>query len=157
MFSFDFPPEGWARCAGQLLAINQNQALFSLLGTTYGGDGRTTFALPDLRDRAPMHFDPSGGTRVMGETGGESTHTLTPAELPTHTHAVFARPVGLTASPENAQWAGGIREAYAATPDTTMSAAAISSAGSGQPHENRPPYLVIQFGIATQGIFPSRN
>jgi microcystin-dependent protein len=157
MFSFDFVPKGWARCTGELMPINQNQALFSLLGTQYGGDGRTTFALPDLRDSAPMHFDPTNGTQQIGERGGEAAHTLTLSETPAHTHAVSSRSTPSTGSPTNAMWASASAPAYGATPDVTMAASALTPTGGSQPHENRPPFLVIVFGIAISGIFPSRN
>jgi microcystin-dependent protein len=156
-FAFNFAPKGWMLCQGQTLSIAQNQVLFALLGTTYGGDGRTTFRLPDLRDRAPMHFDPTNGTRVLGESGGEATHQLTVTELPGHAHTVSARPSAASGSPAGALWAGSAKTAYAATPTTAMGPAALAPAGSGQPHENMPPYLVLNFAIATVGIFPSRN
>jgi microcystin-dependent protein len=157
MFSFDFVPNGWHRCDGSLLPINQNQALFSLLGTQYGGNGITTFALPDLRDSAPMHIDSSNGTQVIGEKSGEATHTLTVAELPLHPHAASAQVSGSTGSPTNARWASTTQPAYTAAPNVVMSSSALASSGGSQPHENRPPFLVIVFAIAMSGIFPSRN
>jgi microcystin-dependent protein len=156
MFSFDFVPKGWHRCDGALLPINQNQALFSLLGTQYGGNGQTTFALPDLRDSAPMHFD-SNGTQVIGERAGEATHTLTSAEMPLHTHAASARVTASTGSPTGAQWASVTQPAYTTAPNVVMSSSALAPSGGSQPHENRPPFLVIVFAIAMVGIFPSRN
>ncbi len=154
MFSFAFPPRGWALCNGQLLPINQNQALFSLLGTTYGGNGQTNFALPDLRGRTPISFD---GTHLLGEKAGEESHTLTLSEMPSHNHIVQAS-TGLTNAPSpasnfSAQNAG----AYALTGNTTMAPGAVTNVGGSQPHENMGPYLVISFCISLQGIFPSRN
>jgi microcystin-dependent protein len=157
MFSFAGPPQGWALCNGQTMSITGNQPLFSLLGTNYGGDGRTTFALPDLRNSAPMHVDPTHGTRNLGEKGGEAAHTLLSSEVPRHTHVVSAFTTASTSLPAGARWAALTQPGYAATPDTAMSAAAISNAGGSQPHQNMPPYLVITFAIATVGIFPSRN
>lgn len=157
MFSFAGPPRGWALCNGQLLPINQNAALFSLLGTSYGGNGQTTFALPDLRNSAPMHVDPTHGTHSLGEKGGEAAHTLLASEMPGHTHIVSTRTTASTSSAAGASWAALPQPAYAATADVAMSAAAFSNAGANQPHENMPPHLVISFAIATVGIFPSRN
>lgn len=155
MVSFSFPPKGWALCNGQLLPINQNQAVFSLLGTTYGGDGRQTFALPNLQGRIPMHM---GNGFTLGEQGGEQSHTLAPSELPTHTHLVSANSApGTVATPLNNVLAHGSKAAYGATPDLLMSSSAVSSVGGNQPHENMPPYLVINFIIALQGIFPSQT
>ncbi|WP_317259104.1 phage tail protein [Paenibacillus sp. J5C2022] len=166
MVSFNFAPRGWAQCDGQLLPINQNQALFSLLGTTYGGDGRTTFALPDLRGRSPLHVGSSnyGGQYSPGQRSGSETHTLSGAELPPHTHglkttsaaASLRSPVGAvygaTAVSNYHSWGGG-----AGGVDRTMSVSAVAAVGGGQPHENRQPYLVINFVIALQGVFPSSN
>ena len=160
MFSFNFPPRGWAQCSGQLLAINQNQALFSILGTTYGGDGRTTFALPDLRGRVPVHMGQGAGLSSYneGQLGGQETHTLIQSEIPAHTHSSSASSNAAdVASPANAFWADGGVSAYSATPSTALSGAALSSAGGSQPHENRSPYLTVNFCIALVGIFPSRN
>jgi microcystin-dependent protein len=155
LVSFNFPPKGWALCNGQVLAINQNQALFALLGTTYGGNGVTTFQLPDLQSRAPMHF---GGAFLLGSVGGEETHTLTQSEMPSHTHVVNARATASTATPTGAMWAGSGKVAYngGASP-VTMSPAAIANSGGGQPHDNMPPFLAMNYVIALQGIFPSRN
>jgi microcystin-dependent protein len=155
--SFLFAPKGWALCNGQILPINQNQALFALLGTTYGGDGRTTFALPNLQGRAPMHLS---GEHVLGESGGEVTHTLSLAELPVHTHSAVARvAVADSPSPTGRAWAsqpatqsyGPASSLVALAPD------ALANAGAGQAHSNLQPYLVLNFVIALQGIFPSRN
>jgi microcystin-dependent protein len=153
--SFNFPPKGWAQCNGQVLPINQNQALFSLLGTTYGGDGRVNFALPDLRGRIPLH---EGSGFNLGQRGGESAHTLNVGELPAHTHAANANTaLADQGSPLNNFWAAQDNPAYATSPNTTMTPAAVSTVGGGQPHENRSPFLALMFIIALQGIFPSRS
>ncbi len=155
LFAFQFAPRGWAQCNGQLLPIMQNQALFSLLGTMYGGDGRTTFALPDLRGRVPLHVD---AAYSQGQRGGEETHTLTVVELPAHTHTPLASSAALSSpSPANAAWADMGTASYAASPNTQMAANAIAPAGGSQPHENRSPFLTVGFCIALQGIFPSRS
>ncbi len=159
--SFNFAPKGWAACNGQLLPINQNQALFSLLGTTYGGNGQTTFALPDFRSRVPMH---TGSGFVMGQSMGQEFHTVTMSEMPAHNHFLMGSKtegnvvnpvigaVGnvLAADPGNC-YSSGLSNAVTTNPAT------VSSLGGSQPHENRMPYLVLEFIIALQGIFPSRN
>jgi microcystin-dependent protein len=154
--SFAFAPRGWAFCNGQLLPINQNQALFSLLGTTYGGNGIQTFALPNLQGATGLHW---GGNYSLGQVGGESAHQLSSAEMPTHTHTVHADSGAATVvSPAGAVWAASSPGSqYAAAGDTTMSSGAVGTAGSSQPHPNLPPYLVLNVIIALQGIFPSRN
>ena len=154
--SFGFAPKGWALCNGQLLPINQNQGLFSLLGTTYGGDGRVTFGLPNLQGRVPMHM---GSGHTLGEKGGEQAHTLSISEIPTHTHSVEASTVakGGTASPTG-NFLGGANNAYAAPSNlTSMTAGTITNTGGSQAHLNMQPYLVINFSIALQGIFPSQT
>lgn len=153
--SFAFAPKGWALCNGQLLPINQNQALFSLLGTMYGGDGRTTFALPNLQGRVPFHF---GNGFTLGQSGGEQAHTLSIPELPAHTHS----PVGSSAGPSAASpagnvWASQAGGGYAGSSDTAMNPGSITNTGGSQPHDNMSPYLVLNFCIALQGIFPSQN
>jgi microcystin-dependent protein len=155
MFSFSFAPDGWALCNGQTMAINQNQALFSILGTTYGGDGVSNFQLPNLQGAVPMNPSP---TLDLGETGGETSHTLTAAELPAHTHpaTAYVGAANLVSSPASAVWAGGL-PGYGDTPGAGMAASAVANAGSGQPHDNMSPYLVLNFCIALVGIFPSRN
>ena len=154
VISFNFPPNGWAFCNGQLLQISQNQALFSILGTTYGGDGRTTFALPNLQGRIPLH---QGSGFTIGQVGGELTHTLTVNEMPAHVHTPMAATGPAVASPAGASWTAGTRAMYAATPDGPMNSAAVASAGASQPHENMPPYLALNVVIALVGIFPSRS
>ncbi len=154
LMSFVFPPKGWALCNGQLLPINQNQALFSLLGTTFGGDGRTNFALPDMRGRVPIHV---GSSHVLGERGGEQAHTLSVAELPAHTHAVSAASAasGGSASPSG-NVLGGANNVYGRTgADTTLHPGTVKNTGGSQPHPNTQPFLTISFCIALQGIFPS--
>ena len=157
--SFAFPPKGWALCNGQLLPINQNQALFSILGTTYGGDGRVNFALPDLRGRVPMH---RSATRVLGQASGEESHTLTLGETPAHKHSVVtSNAAAATASPSGtlpAAVPAGSPPVYAPAQHlVSLNPQAVAATGGNQPHENRQPYLTINFIIALQGIFPSRN
>jgi microcystin-dependent protein len=152
--SFDFPARGWALCNGQLLPINQNQALYSLLGTNYGGDGRTNFALPDLRSRMPMHEGPQ---HPLGQQGGESAHTLSPREMPAHSHAPRANGTAGAASPDSGYWANPGKPAFAAAPTTALADDLVSSVGDSQPHTNLPPALTINFMIALTGLFPSRN
>lgn len=155
LMSFNFPPKGWATCDGQVLPINQNQALFSLLGTMYGGNGITTFALPDFRGRLPWHFSSS---YVQGTRTGEEAHTLNISELPTHTHPALASSnIADQAIPAGNYWANGGTAAFAPTADSNLAPAAIANVGGSQPHENRQPFLVISFCIALQGIFPSRS
>ena len=153
--SFNFPPKGWAFCNGQLLPINQNQALFALLGTTYGGDGRVNFGLPNLQSRMPTHM---GDGFTLGERGGETAHTLNISELPQHNHV----PVGSndTASSPSAQgnlWAKTGAKIFNATSNGAMNPACITPVGGSQPHDNMSPYLVLNFVIALQGIFPSQT
>lgn len=155
VFSFNFAPRGWALCNGQLLPINQNQALFALLGTTYGGNGQTTFALPNLQGRTPIHV---GNGFVQGQSGGEQAHTLVSSEMPAHTHpGVGSSAAADQGSPANALWAATGSNAYSASPNATMNPAAVGSVGGNQPHDNMSPYLTLSFCIALQGLFPSRN
>lgn len=153
--SFNFPPKGWALCAGQLLQINQNQALFSLLGTTFGGDGRTNFALPDLRGRIPAHF---GNGLTLGQTLGEENHTLSLVEMPQHTHLLNAsNQTAATNVPTGNVYASESWNLYGTTPNAPMNAGVVASIGGSQPHSNQQPYLAINWVIALQGIFPSQN
>lgn len=154
--SWNFPPKGWAFCNGQLLPINQNQALFSLLGTMYGGDGRTDFALPDMRGRAPIHI---GGGFSQGQKGGEEAHTLTNAEMPTHLHGVTASGGAGTAPGPGGNFLANRQSDIYAPPGSlqAMNPAAVSQAGGSQPHGNMAPYIVLNCVIALVGIFPSRN
>jgi len=155
IMSFGFPPKGWALCDGQLLPINQNQALFSLLGTTYGGNGQTNFALPNLEGRVPMHM---GSGFTLGQRAGEESHTLIISEMPAHSHPVVAssNPAD-QGSPQNNYWAYESSNAYSASPDSNMAPQSVGLIGGSQPHENRSPFLTLSFCIALQGIFPSQN
>ncbi|MBL0141435.1 MAG: phage tail protein [Betaproteobacteria bacterium] len=159
IFAFGFAPKGWATCSGQTLAIAQNQALFSLLGTTYGGNGQTTFQLPNLQGRGPVHFGFGAGlsAKTLGERSGEEAHTLIISEMPQHVHAVGVvnRP-GTQVSPASNHLASH-RGGYAASGNAVFSPAANANTGGSQPHNNMPPYLVLNFCIAMQGIFPSQN
>jgi microcystin-dependent protein len=158
IMSFGFPPKGWALCDGQLLPINQNQALFSLLGTTYGGDGRINFGLPNLQGRAPIHM---GGSHTLGERGGEQGHTLSISEIPTHTHVFNATtPTATTNNPTAAVMLAKTtpQNLYsAATNLQAMSPDAVANVGGSQAHLNMQPFLVLNFSIALQGIFPSQT
>ena len=158
IMSFNFPPKGWAMCNGQLLPINQNQALFSLLGTTYGGDGRVNFGLPNLQGRTPMHV---GNGHVLGEQGGEQAHTVSISEVPTHTHTASAANVPATSNAPSttrmiSQSAGANMYAGASNLQA-MAPLALANVGSSQAHPNMQPYLTLTFCIALQGIFPSQN
>jgi microcystin-dependent protein len=157
IFSFGFAPKGWALCNGQLLPINQNQALFSLLGTTYGGDARQTFGLPNLQARIPMH---TGNGHILGERSGEENHTLVLSEMPTHSHpANCSSALGTQPSPGNTVWAkdNNGNAPYSTSGGTTMKSDAISTVGGSQPHYNLAPFLTLNFCIALQGIFPSQT
>ncbi|MDF3213139.1 phage tail protein [Mesorhizobium sp. M7A.F.Ca.CA.001.09.2.1] len=153
IMSFVFPPKGWALCDGQLLPINQNQALFSLLGTTFGGDGRVNFALPDYRGRMPIHV---GSGHTLGERGGEQAHTLSISELPTHTHLGMATNTnGAVPIPGNA-FLGAVNNAYTQPAQlTSINPGTIANQGGSQAHLNMQPFLTLSFCIALQGIFPS--
>jgi microcystin-dependent protein len=163
LVSFDFAPQGFAFCDGRLLPINQNQALFSLLGTTFGGDGMTTFALPDLRSRAPISSGqgPGLGNYTLGQQVGVENVTLTVAQLADHIHFAGASSAsGNAASPAGDIWSRShARDGIYTTrgPNAALAPAAIGNTGGGQAHENRPPYLALHFCIALQGIFPSQN
>ena len=161
-FGSTFAPRGWALCNGQLLAISSNQALFSLLGTTYGGDGRTTFALPDARGRAMIHAGQGPGlsSRPLGQTGGNETNTLTAAQMPAHSHALNAATVKADATTPQGTLMGGSgrhRIYSGAAADTAMSGAAVGSTGGGQPVDNMQPYVTTNCIIALQGYYPSRD
>jgi microcystin-dependent protein len=158
LFAGNFAPNGWALCNGQIMSIAQNTALFSLLGTTYGGNGQTTFALPDLRGRVPVHAGqgPNLSNYSLGQQGGVESVTLTTNHMPAHTHTLNASSNDETTNrPTNAVPAkGGV---YDGTLNTTMNPGVVGNAGGSQPHENLPPHLTLNYIIALQGIFPSRN
>lgn len=153
--SFNFAPKGWALCNGQLLPINQNQALFSLLGTTYGGDGRVNFALPNLRGQVPIHM---GNGHTLGEKAGTESVTVNIQQLPTHLHNLMAsNNAGTGANPANAVLAQASNVYNAPSSLTTISPSTVTTVGGSQPHTNLMPYLVLNFIIALQGIFPSQT
>jgi microcystin-dependent protein len=162
MFAGNFPPVGWAFCDGSLVAIAENETLFTLIGTTYGGDGQSTFALPDLRGRVPVHQGNGPGLtpRTIGESGGSETTTLLAAQMPAHSHALSASTSAATA----AAGPGGVLAASATTsfygsgpPSTAMGVGAITPVGGGQPHDNMAPFQAVSFIISLFGIFPSQN
>lgn len=153
IMSFVFAPKGWALCNGQLLPINQNQALFALLGTTFGGNGQTTFALPDLRSRTPIHV---GSGHTLGESGGEQAHTLSIAELPTHTHVANGTNTAATTNVATGAYLGVVGNAYGPPANlTALAASEVGNVGGSQAHLNMQPFLTLSFCIALQGIFPS--
>lgn len=159
IMSFGFPPKGWALCDGQLLPINQNQGLFSLLGTTYGGDGRVNFGLPNLQGRVPIHM---GSGHTLGERGGEQGHTLSISEIPTHTHVEKATTATATTNNPTsslmlAQSTASNLYASAASNLVAMAPNALANVGGSQAHLNMQPFLVLNFSIALQGIFPSQT
>ncbi|CAN5908598.1 tail fiber protein [soil metagenome] len=156
IMSFVFAPKGWALCNGQLLPINQNQALFSLLGTTFGGDGRVNFALPDNRGRTPIHV---GSSHTLGERGGEQAHTLSIAEIPTHTHVLNGTSTAGTAliAANNLLAKNNIPNTHAPDGNLVAMGASVTNIGGSQPHVNMQPFLTLSFCIALQGIFPSPN
>ncbi len=160
ILGFNFPPRGWALCDGQILPINQFQSLYSLLGTTYGGDGRTSFALPDLRGRTPIHFGSSGGmNHSLGNKGGEERHELDASEIPQHTHLLQ----GSSSNASQQSPAGNVYARASAntyhdrTSPVNMQSDAVGTTGVNQGHENMQPFLTLNFVIALQGLFPSRN
>ena len=162
IFPFNFAPKGWAWCNGQLLPLSQNTALFSLLGTTYGGDGKSTFALPDLEGRAPMHPGQGPGLSLhdLGETGGSETVTLLESEIPAHTHILRASldDADLAIPTSGRSLAKSSTNLYVTTaPNTAMAAEALTPTGGDQPHNNLMPYLTFYFNIALQGVFPPRT
>jgi microcystin-dependent protein len=153
LFSFGFPPQGWALCNGQLLPINQNQALFSLLGTTFGGNGQTNFALPDMRGRVPIHV---GGGHTLGERAGEQAHTLSISELPSHTHVLQGTSTNAETNAPSGALLATSNNIYAQPASlTSLAAAAVTNIGGSQAHLNMQPFLTLSFCIALQGIFPS--
>ena len=157
--SFNFPPKGWALCNGQLLPINQNQALFALLGTTYGGNGQTNFALPNLRGRVPIH---EGSGHTLGEAAGSTSVTVNIQQFPTHIHGVVpaasANANASTVEPANNFWANAGKTNFTLDPpNNVMLPNSLGNVGGSQPHNNMMPYLVLNFIIALQGIFPSQN
>src|SRR5687768_12024790 len=157
IISWNYSPKGWAFCNGQFLPINQNQALFSLLGTMYGGDGQVSFALPDFRGRVPVHIGPSS---TQGERAGQEVHTLTMSEMPQHIHPANVQPANANVSIPTGAFLAGIptfayRDNLSALP--TLRPTSVTNVGGSQPHENRQPFLVLNFIIALQGVFPSRN
>jgi microcystin-dependent protein len=160
MVGFTFAPVGWALCDGQLISISQNSTLFNLIGTTYGGDGQNTFALPNLQGRVPLHqgAGPSLSTRIIGELSGSESVTLTSNQLPQHTHTPLAHSAsGSQSSPQNGLWSGSAVAHYSANPpNIPMRPGLVGSAGGSQPHENMMPFVAINFIISLFGIFPSQ-
>ena len=156
IMSFVFAPKGWALCNGQLLPINQNQGLFSLLGTTFGGDGRVTFALPDFRGRVPIHV---GSGHTLGERGGEQAHTLSIAELPTHVHSALALSTNATVPVPTNNSLAAANNVYVSTAGnlTAIQPGTVTNTGGSQAHLNMQPFLTLSYCIALQGIFPSPN
>ena len=162
LFPYTFAPRGWALCHGQVLSISQNTALFALIGTIYGGDGRTTFALPDLRGRVPVSSGQGPGLSAyeVGQVGGEESVDLTEAEIPAHSHRVAVNAASSASKNPNNRFLGRVPDttAYAAAATgKTLNPGAISQSGGGQPHENRPPHLALNYCIALEGIFPARD
>lgn len=160
-FAGNFAPKDWALCNGQLLPISQNTALFSLLGTTYGGDGKTTFGLPNLCGKAPMQYGQGPGLtdRSPGEDGGSPAVTLLQTEIPAHTHSAMGGPKAATTAPDNAGWGAIDRlgtALYASTPNAQMHPMALGVAGGSQPHNNMQPFLGMNFIISLHGVFPPR-
>lgn len=161
MFAGNFAPAGWLRCSGQLLPISENETLFQLIGTTYGGDGQSTFALPDLRGRVPIHRGQGPGLShyLIGDSGGVETVTLTQSQLPTHTHQPVASNTGASDSPANNFWAHTAtgKPFSAAPPAVQMNTGTITSMGGSQPHDNMIPFLCLNYIISLYGIFPTIN
>lgn len=163
IFGGNFPPKGWAYCDGSLLPIRQNTALFSILGTSYGGDGRTTFALPNLSSAAPMNQGRGAGlsARTIGEAVGTGSVTLTVSQIPAHNHLAQSQTVADSPDPEGAVWSDisvnpRLPKIYSSTANAVMNVQAVGNAGNNQPHNNMQPYLGLSFIIALEGVFPSR-
>jgi microcystin-dependent protein len=156
MFAGNFAPVGWAFCNGALIPISENETLFNLIGTTYGGDGQATFALPNLQSRVPVHVGPGF---ALGQAGGAESVTLTVNQIPQHSHQIFAvAERGNVASPSGALWAGSVVTQYStATPNGQMSPSMFGSSGGSQPHDNMLPYLVINFILSLFGVFPTQT
>jgi len=158
---FNFAPSGWALCQGQLQSISENEALFSLIGTTYGGDGQNTFALPDLQGRVPIHqgTDPvSGATYVIGQRSGSETVTLSPSQIPAHTHVLNAQSGnGSVSSPSGNFWAASVLDQFSGVAPSTPMAAVVGQSGGNEPHDNMPPYTVLNYIISLFGIYPSQS
>lgn len=159
MFGGNYAPLGWALCQGQLMSISENETLFNLIGTTYGGDGQNTFALPDLRSRVPIHMGAGPGLspNVIGERAGVETVILTAQQMPTHSHTPMANTVGSATAPTNGVWANSpaIQFQPAPTGGVTMNVGALGVSGGNQPHENMVPYLALNFIISLFGIYPT--
>ncbi len=159
MFAGNFAPVGWAFCQGQLMPISENETLFNLIGTTYGGDGQSTFALPNLASRVPMHMGtgPNGQAFVIGQMAGEEQVTLTTSQIPAHSHVPQANSAnGTKSSPQNNVWANSANLPYSsAAPSTSLAPQAIGSAGGSQPHDNMIPFLAVNFIISLFGVYPS--
>ncbi|BAU27073.1 microcystin-dependent protein [Aneurinibacillus soli] len=154
MFSMNYPPQGWALCNGQLLSINSNQALYSLIGTAFGGNGTTTFALPNLQGRVPTQMP---NISAVGQSGGEEAHALTISEMPAHTHQAYAGSEKLYDTPVGNVWGTSTPTNYAPQANSQMHAHALAQSGGSQAHSNMQPYTVVNFCIALTGIYPSRN
>ena len=155
VLSFNFAPKGWAMCNGQLLPINQNQALFALMGTTYGGNGQTDFALPNLQGRVPMHM---GQGHSIGEVAGATSHTLLTSEMPPHLHQVNVSNSNATQGDPTGHLLAAANALYqAGAPNTSLAGTTVTTVGGSQPHTNQQPYLTLTFAVALQGIFPSHN
>ncbi len=160
MFAGNFAPAGWAFCNGQLLAISQNDVLFNLIGTTYGGDGQNTFALPNLQSRFPLHIGSGGGgSYVIAQSGGEEQVTLTVSQIPAHNHTPLADSgSGTQTSPSGNVWAASTNLPYSqSAPGAALDPAAVSASGGSQPHDNMAPFLVINFIISLFGVFPTQS
>jgi microcystin-dependent protein len=158
IFAGNFAPSGWAFCDGQLLPISENDVLFNLIGTTYGGDGQTTFAMPDLRGRLPVHQGSNGvSNHIIGELAGVETVTLTTQQMPIHTHAAACNSAGSNDSRASGNYWGAGPLAFGPTPNGVMNPASIGPTGGNQPHDNMPPYLGLNFIISLYGIYPSQT